>query len=62
MLDKVAMITFLILYVICLFITVFMYLVIIGANKNKTDEEKFYEDQEQIEYLKKYKNGGKTNE
>jgi heme/copper-type cytochrome/quinol oxidase subunit 2 len=62
MLDKVAMITFLILYVICLFITVFMYLVIIGANKNKTDEEKFYEDQEQIEYLKKYKNGGKSNE
>ena len=62
MLDKVAMITFLILYVICLFITVFMYWVIIGANKNKTDEEKFYEDQEQIEYLKKYKNGGKTNE
>lgn len=56
------MITFLILYVICLFITVFMYLVIIGANKNKTDEEKFYEDQEQIEYLKKYKNGGKSNE
>ena len=62
MLDKIAMITFLILYVICLFITVFMYLVIIGANKNKTDEEKFYEDQEQIEYLKKYKNGGKSNE
>ena len=62
MLDKVAMITFLILYVICLFITVFMYLVIIGANKNKTDEEKFYEDQEQLEYLKKYKNGGKSNE
>ena len=62
MLDKVAMITFLILYVICLFITVFMYLVIIGANKNKTDEEKFYEDQEQVEYLKKYKNGGKSNE
>ena len=62
MLDKVAMITFLILYVICLFITVFMYLLIIGANKNKTDVEKFYEDQEQIEYLKKYKNGGKSNE
>ena len=56
------MITFLILYVICLFITDVMYLVIIGANKNKTDEEKFYEDQEQIEYLKKYKNGGKSNE
>ncbi len=62
MLDKVAMITFLILYVICLFITVFMYLVIIGANRNKTDEENLYEDQEQIEYLKKYKNGGKSNE
>ena len=37
MLDKVAMITFLVIYIICLFITIIMYLVIIGANENKTE-------------------------
>ena len=60
MLDKIAMITFLIIYIICLFITIIMYLLIIGANKNKTDVERFYEDEEQIKYLKNYKYGGKS--
>ena len=60
MLDKIAMITFLIIYIICLFITIIMYLLIIGVNKNKTDVERFYEDEEQIKYLKNYKNGGKS--
>ena len=60
MLDKIAMITFLIIYIICLFITIIMYLLIIGTNKNKTDVERFYEDEEQIKYLKNYKNGGKS--
>ena len=39
-----------------------MYLVIVGANKNKTDEERSYEDEEQMNYLKNYKKGGKINE
>ena len=59
MLDKIAMITFLIIYIICIIITLFMYLVIVGANKSKTNEERFYEDEEQMKYLKDYKNGGK---
>ena len=62
MLDKIAMITFLVVYIICLVIALFMYLVIIGANKCKTDEEKLYEDEEQMKYLRNYKNGGKSNE
>lgn len=52
MLDNVAMITFLGIYIILLFISLFMYLVIVGANKNKTDEERSYEDEEQMNYLK----------
>lgn len=35
-------------------ITLFMYLVIVGASKNKTAEEKRLEDKEQIEYFKNY--------
>ncbi len=62
MLDNVAMITFLGIYIILLFISLFMYLVIVGANKNKTDEERSYEDEEQMNYLKNYKKGGKINE
>ncbi len=39
MLDKIAMITFLVIYIIFLLITIFMYLVIVGANKCKTEED-----------------------
>ena len=59
MLDKIAMITFLVIYIIFLLITIFMYLVIVGANKCKTEERRF-EDEEQMNYLRNYKNGGKT--
>lgn len=62
MLDKIAMITFLVVYIICLFIAILMYLVIRGANISKTDEERTFEDEEQMKYLKNYKNGGKSNE
>ena len=62
MLDNVAMLTFLGIYIILLFISLFMYLVRVGANKNKTDEERSYEDEEQMNYLKNYKKGGKINE
>ena len=61
MLDKVEMITFLVIYIICLFITIFMYLLIRGANICKTDEEKFFEDEEQMKLVSKdEKNGGKS--
>lgn len=62
MLDKIAMITFLVVYIICLFIAILMYLVLRGADISKTDEERAFEDEEQMKYLKNYKNGGKTNE
>ena len=60
MLDKIAMITFLVVYIIFLIITIFMYLVIVGADKGKTEEERRLEDEEQMIYLRNYKNGGKT--
>lgn len=60
MLDRIAMITFLVVYIIFLIITIFVYLVIVGADKCKTEEERRLEDEEQMNYLKNYKNGGKT--
>lgn len=60
MLDKIAIITFLVVYIILLIITIFMYLVIVGADKCKTEEERRLEDEEQMNYLRNYKNGGKT--
>lgn len=57
---KIAMITFLVVYIIFLIITIFMYLVIVGADKCKTEEERRLEDEEQMNYLRNYKNGGKT--
>lgn len=56
MLDKIAMITFLVIYIFFLLITIFMYLVIRGADICKTDEERFFEDEEQMNYIKNYKN------
>lgn len=62
MLDKIAMITLLVVYINGLFAAIFTYLIIRGADKLKTNEEKFYEDEEQMKYLKNYKNGGKADE
>ena len=59
MLDKIAMITFLVVYIIFLIITIFMYLVMVGADKCKTEKERRLEDEEQMNYLRNYKNGGK---
>ena len=39
-----------------LLIAVMMYLVILGGSKNKSNEEIQREDEEQINYLKNYKN------
>ena len=56
MLDKIAMITLLIMMIIFFLVIVFTYLVILGADRLETAEEKEIEDQEQMEYLKNYKN------
>lgn len=53
MLDKIAMITLLIIMIIFFLAVVFTYLIILGADKLETAEEKEIEDQEQMEYLKK---------
>lgn len=37
-------------------ISLFMYLVIVGGNLNKSDYEKMLEDEEQLKYIKSYKN------
>lgn len=41
------------------FLTILMYLVILGGNMSKSEEEKLREDKEQIEYLKNYKKSSK---
>ena len=46
------------IFIRMIIITVFTYLVILGASKCKSEEEIRLEDQEQINYLNNYKNGG----
>lgn len=43
--------------IILLFILIALltYLIILGSNRNKTEEERKIEDQEQIEYLEKWR-------
>jgi len=43
------------LIVFSIVIALGMYLVIVGGNINKTDEERRLEDEEQMNYLKNYK-------
>lgn len=63
MLDKITMVTFLIIYIIFLLITIFIYLVIRGADICKTDEERQIEDEEQMKIVSKVnRNGGKYSE
>ena len=35
-------------------VTLFMYIILISAQKNKTDEERYLEDIIQMEYLRNY--------
>lgn len=56
MIDKIAMIALLILYIVSTLTAIFMYLIIVGGNKNKTNEEQRMEDEEQIKYLQNCKN------
>ncbi|MCI9365293.1 MAG: hypothetical protein HFJ54_01315 [Clostridia bacterium] len=39
-------------------ITFFTYILLISANMDKTDREREIEDNEQLEYIRNYKNGG----
>lgn len=43
-----------IISVIIVVIAIFLYLIILGANRNKSDEEINQEIKEQINYLKKF--------
>lgn len=56
MVDKLVVISVVILDSLFLLIGLFTYLIILGGNKNKTDEEQRLEDEEQIKYLRNYKN------
>ncbi len=51
-----------ILLIDMIIIAVLMYLVLLGANMLKTEEEQEIEDREQMEYLKKYKSRRKRDE
>ena len=55
MIDKIAMITLLILYILATLTALFINLIIVGAKKNKSAEEQKMEDEEQIKYLQNYK-------
>lgn len=44
-----------IFFIILVLIAIFTYLVILGASMSKTDEERIIEDQEQMEYLRNYR-------
>lgn len=44
-----------VILIILILIAIFTYLVILGASMSITDEERMIEDQEQIEYLRKYR-------
>lgn len=55
---NILLIIFLILLIL---ITIFTYLMILYASMSKTEEEKIMEDQEQMEYLKNYKEKKENN-
>ena len=44
-----------IFFIILVLIAIFTYLVIVGASMSKTNEERMIEDQEQMEYLRNYR-------
>ena len=52
MVYKISIILFIIIF---LSIAIFTYLIILGADRIKTAEEKEIENQEQMKYLKNYK-------
>lgn len=59
MLDKMAMITMLILYIIFTLMALFTYLIVRGGSMNKTPQEKLNDEEDAMNYFKDLKNGGK---
>ena len=59
LLDGLAMIFLLFLMISVGVIAMGTYLLLVSENMNKTEEERRLEDEEQIEYLRNYKNKGK---
>ena len=51
-----------ILLIIMIIIAVFLYLVILGASKNKTARERELEDIEEMKYLKNYNSRRQKND
>ncbi len=47
-----------VIIIILIIIAIFTYLIILGGNMQKTQEEQEIEDKEQMEYIKDYQNGG----
>lgn len=60
-LDGLALFALLILMIIGLVVSIGTYLLAISDGIVKTDEERRIEDEEQMEYLRNYKKGGKRN-
>ena len=56
MLDIISMTTLLIVMLIFGLIILFTLCIIIGGNANKSEYEKRMEDEEQMNYIKNYKN------
>lgn len=50
------MVIIILLFIFCGLIA---YLMILGGSKSKTEEERQMEDEEQMEWLRNYKKGGK---
>ena len=60
MIDKIAMITLLIIYILATLSALFIYLVIRGGNESKSEREREFEDEEQIKYIAEYEEKHKT--
>lgn len=55
MIDKIAMITLLVIMILMFLATLFTYIIIRVTDGNETFREKELEDKEQVEFLRKYK-------
>jgi len=56
LLDKIAMITMLILYILVGMVALFTYLVTRSEGQNKTEWERKIDDEKQMNYLRNYRN------
>lgn len=56
MIDKIAMITLLILYILATLTALFIYLIIRGGSESKSEKEEILENEEEMNYWRDYKN------